>query len=82
MPPLPRLDEVDRDPRPRDESHRQLLAGMTALQWDQRVRAERAAAIGAFLADLIVAVIRLPGRAVAAMRRVADRAAPHRPAHE
>lgn len=82
MPPLPRLDEVDRDPQPHDESHRQLLAGLTALQWEQRVRAERAAAIGAFLADLIVAVIRLPGRVVAATRRVVERAAPHRPAHE
>ena len=90
MPPLPPLssfdlpDTHDRKQRERARIDRgeKPFEALSALELHQRVRAERAAAIGEFLADVIVGAFRLPGRIVAALRRLAERATPHRPAHE
>ncbi len=90
MPPLPPLssfdlpDTHDRKQRERARSDRAgtPFENLSRIELDQRVRAERAAAVGEFLADVIVGTFRLPGCIAAALRRAAARATPRRPAHE
>ena len=85
--PLPNFDLPDtfeRKQRERLRSDRgeKPFDALTSIELHQRVRAERAAAIGEVLADVIVAVFRLPGRVLAGLRGAAERATPRRPAHE